>query len=255
MTKPILLSLLLLAATGISAADYEAVLHWSKRVELGTTVTSYVTEVPVSIGQRVQRGDLLVQLDDREFKAQLQQAAAAVKRARLLLEEAGREQERAQEMYDLTMLSEHDLRMTEVRRIEAEEALQQARLARTQAELRVERCSIRAPQDAIVVDVPATPGQAVVNQLQLLPLVTIAIREQMWAVAQVDADTAISLAEGSPVTVTVRGEKISSTIGRVGLEAAGKDGSPVFTLGVLVPAGNRELRAGERALISVPGDA
>lgn len=51
------------------------------RIDIGTQITGAVAQVPVSEGQSVRAGQTLLQLDDLELKAALQQADAAVLQA------------------------------------------------------------------------------------------------------------------------------------------------------------------------------
>lgn len=60
---------------------------------LSTTVPCLVREVKVNDYQQVHKGDLLVQLDDDDFKAQLAQAAAGVEAAKAALENNRRQRD------------------------------------------------------------------------------------------------------------------------------------------------------------------
>jgi membrane fusion protein, multidrug efflux system len=60
---------------------------------LSTKVPGLVREVKVNDYQQVRKGDLLVQLDDDDFKAQLAQAAAGVEAAKAALENNRRQRE------------------------------------------------------------------------------------------------------------------------------------------------------------------
>ena len=59
---------------------------------LGTKVAGLVKEVMVSDYQSVHKGDLLVQLDDDDFNAQVAQASAAVEAARAAIEDNRQQQ-------------------------------------------------------------------------------------------------------------------------------------------------------------------
>src|ERR1700757_2419313 len=60
---------------------------------LSTKVPGLVREVKVNDYQRVRKGDLLVQLDDDDYKAQLAQAAAGVEAAKAALENNRRQRQ------------------------------------------------------------------------------------------------------------------------------------------------------------------
>jgi HlyD family secretion protein len=52
-----------------------------QRMSVGAVITGWVTRIPVDEGQTVQRGDVLIVLDDRDLRAAEAQAAAAVAQA------------------------------------------------------------------------------------------------------------------------------------------------------------------------------
>ncbi len=52
-----------------------------QRVSVGAVITGSITRIPVAEGQFVQRGDVLIVLDDRDLRATEAQAAAAVAQA------------------------------------------------------------------------------------------------------------------------------------------------------------------------------
>ncbi|WP_419591475.1 biotin/lipoyl-binding protein, partial [Thiolapillus sp.] len=90
--------LLLLSMMQVMAAqEYSVNLKPGRQLTLGTLVSGVVREVKVQPGQVVAQGDVLLKLDQREFRAQLNRAKALVARANSLFEEAKREEERAEE--------------------------------------------------------------------------------------------------------------------------------------------------------------
>jgi len=64
-------------ATGTLAAD--------EQVVLGTKVVGRVVEIPVDLGTRVKRGQLIARLDQSDFKHRVDQAEAALQQARVRL--------------------------------------------------------------------------------------------------------------------------------------------------------------------------
>jgi len=65
------------AATGTLAAD--------EQVVLGTKVVGRVIEIPVDLGTRVKRGQVVARLDQSDFKHRVDQAEAALQQARVRL--------------------------------------------------------------------------------------------------------------------------------------------------------------------------
>ena len=236
------------------AADLPAVLDWGQRVELGTLVSGPVSEIPVRVGQRVARGDVLLRLDPRGFRARLAKAEAVVARAQVRFDEARREDERAIELYDRTVLSDHDRQLAAIALEEAKSDLQAAKAQRTQAALDQERSAIRAPFDGLVVRVDAAPGQVIVSQLQSRPLVVLADDRRMQAVASVPAEHIERFSGVSATTVQIRGTVLPGGVPSIDLEPLSEGGATVrYAMRVPVVVGPElRLRSGESVTIQIP---
>ncbi len=156
------------------AADVPAVVGWSQKVELGTLVSGVVGEVHVRPGQIVSKGDELISLDGRSFSGQVNRRLAAYKYAKAALEEAEREDERAVELYDRTVLSDFERNQALIALHSARARAEAAHVDLIEARLELERSVVRAPFDGIVLAVNVSPGQTVVSEWQSQPLVTLA---------------------------------------------------------------------------------
>ena len=127
-----------------------------RNLEAGT-----VLEVGVEVGDRVARGQPLVRLDDRELRAELDQARARVRQARHDLE-------RLERLEDSRLVTEEAWQQA---RTDLELALaEERRLA-----LRLERMRIVAPFGGLVRERLVEPGETVAAQTDLLTLVSEAL--------------------------------------------------------------------------------
>ncbi len=171
--------LLLSMVQVMAAQEYSVNLKPGRQLTLGTLVSGIVREVKVQPGQVVEQGDVLLKLDQREFRAQLNRAKALVARANSLFEEAKREEERAEELYDRTLLSDHELQKARIGRLEAESRKYDAGADLVQAKLNLERSAITAPADGRVLEVLAWPGQLLQNSLEIQPLVIFAATDTL----------------------------------------------------------------------------
>jgi membrane fusion protein, multidrug efflux system len=100
---------------------------------LSTKVAGLVREVRVNDYQTVRRGDLLVQLDDEDFKAQVAQAEAGVEAAKAALEDNRRQRE-LQDSRIGRALAGIDQANAQIKAAQAGKDAVQADLTRTQAE-------------------------------------------------------------------------------------------------------------------------
>ena len=232
------------------AEDVAAVIGWSKRVELGTLVSGIVEAVPVRPGQSVAKGDELLRLDPRGFKGEVARTLAAHRHAQSLLEEAKREDERAIELYDRTVLSDFERNQALIALKGARAQAEAARAALTQARLDLERSTIRAPFDGVVLAVDASPGQAVTSELQSRPLITMADNTIYLARAQLAADRAAQLSPGTSLRATVRGVDLEASVDYVGFEPISSSGPPRYALVAELRAPDGQvLRVGDTVIL------
>ena len=228
------------------AADVPAVIGWAQRVELGTLVSGVVSEVQVRPGQRVSKGDSLLSLDSRGFDSQVSRRLAEHRHAQAMLEEAEREDARAQELYDRTVLSDFERNQALIALKAARAAAEKARAGLVQARLDQERSVVRAPFDGVVLAVNAAPGQTVITELQSPALVTLADNRVYRARAQVDPEQAAQLEPGRRLSATVRGQTLDASVSYVGFEPVTQDGgTPRYELVTDIVAGGQALRVGE----------
>lgn len=242
--------LLLLASTKLPAADYEARLEWARRVELSTPVQGVVSEVRVQPGERVAAGSVLVQLDDRGFKAKLAEARARLKSLAAIRKEARRERERAIELYDRTVLSDHELQTAINNAKQAEADYEAAGAALVQAKLDMEYSSVRAPFDALVIKVTAEQGQTIINELQPTVLVTVADAGSMIARTSIAPDEVKHLKLGQTAVVKIDGKSHTGKIKSIGLEPV--KGEMLYPVAVIFPLDQQRYRVGQSATIELP---
>jgi Multidrug resistance efflux pump len=164
----------LLAATLAGATQLVALAPAAAEdVELTTRVSGVVESVLVEPGQRVAKGSVLLRLDDTVLRARLDEATAEAARAQADADDAGREQGRAQELFDRTVSSSSELEAAALRLARA-----QAALAAAQARLAIARrnladAELRAPFDGVVKSVPGAPGSVVAADCQPRTLVVL----------------------------------------------------------------------------------
>jgi len=235
-------------AADVAAQDFEARVEWQQRLELGTLVSGVVREVRILPGQRVAAGEVLVELDRREFESALRSARAQVAGAEAHVAEAEREAQRTRDLFDQDLIAEHELQLANIALAEQRAELAQAVGQRQAAELELERATLLAPFPALVLAVPAIPGQAINNRLAVTPLVILARAEPLVAVARIDETQAAELKPGREVQVAVRGQWFSGTVLGIALEPIEQR----YPMQVGFSAPGLELRQGEGVVIRVP---
>ncbi|WP_412851873.1 efflux RND transporter periplasmic adaptor subunit [Ectothiorhodospira shaposhnikovii] len=243
---PAILLLLVLTATApaLQAEEIPARLAWADRLELGTPLSGTITRVLVNPGDRVRRGQPLIEMDTRALQAEEQQAGAQEHRLRLARDEARREHDRTREMYDRTLIAERELALAEIARRMAEAEHQAAQAALTRVRLDLEHARVIARHVA--------PGQVIHNALRVQPLLTLAADGPMLAVADVEAAVLDRLSPGTKVEVRVGDRRLAGRVQGLGLEPV-DESLPRFRLEVVFsPPEALGLRAGLTAVVVLP---
>lgn len=234
------------------AAEIQASIGWSRRVELGTPVSGVIGRIHAVPGRRVRRGEVLLQLDQRGFRAEVESRRAELTKLESILAEAGRERERAETMYERTLLSEHELQVKKNEYTAARANRDMGRAALTRARLELEYSEIRAPFDAIVVWRQAEVGQSVVSVVQPAVLLVVAEAQRRQANGFVDARQLAAVRLGQTATVKTAGRTFRGEITAIRPEPApGRDGKARYSLSVTFPVGDTLLPVGQAATIEL----
>ncbi len=232
------------------AEDFEATLGWSKRVELSTRVNGIVQKVFAQPGKVVAKGEVLIQLSPAAFKADLKYAKAKLKNTYEQRQEAKRELDRQVDMYERAMLSEHDLQLAKNNFTAAQAQYEQAQSILTKAKLNLQHSAIRAPFNAIVINVVAVKGQIVASTVTPPVLVIVAEAQRMMARFYTIIDNVNDLTVNQGVEVNVAGRIYQGNIFNIALEPDQlKPGH--YAVDVIFDSKNTLLRAGQKVKIKL----
>jgi multidrug efflux system membrane fusion protein len=209
-----LCALVALAAGAVAqAASVNGVIEPVEPVALGAAVEGRVAKVHVRPGDQVKPGDKLVELETGVARAERNAAIARLKQAEGARDEAARERDRTRDMFDRTLISEHELNLAINAFDDAFAAWQSARAAVADAARRIAWSGVSASFSGVVVNVPAFAGQAVSNGCGVQPLVTLVPLNEVLVVVSLDAHT--QLYPGQTITVSLDGEEVRGMIERV----------------------------------------
>jgi HlyD family secretion protein len=140
------------AAAGAVLTGSGYVVTGERYVSLGVRVPSRIERYLVEEGQRVEAGQILVQLDPRSYDAALAQARASLARARADLELRRKEIARAHELVDRGVKSQADLDVAENQLKVAEAQVTLLAAAVDKAEVDREDTVIRAPTAGVILE-------------------------------------------------------------------------------------------------------
>jgi len=176
-----------------------------ENTKIGVPFSALVTAVNVTVWQKVQKGDLLFQLDDRDLRGQLtsQKADLAVRdaeRARVK-----RKRDRFAEMFAGASVSREEMETVEDDLEIAEAYLAKATAAIAETELKLARYRVVAPIDATILQVNIRAGEQVSPGVGLSPMVLGNI-EQLQVRADVDEQLASRVRPGAKAIAYRKGE-------------------------------------------------
>lgn len=251
MMRKWLVATLLSASGGVAVADdIEGRLDWSQRVELGTPLSGRIAQVTVTAGDRVKAGALLVALDQQPAVAGVKAAKARLEAARKDKLEAEKELERTLDLFDRTVLSEHDRNLAEIAAATASAKWLEAMAGVADAQGRLEEGRITAPFGGRVVRVNAIIGATTVNHWQSESLVVLADDSRLLARGLATLAQTRKLALGERVEVAVQGEWHGARVEHLGLEPTGSGEAPAYPLTVALEGVDaKSLRVGEPVVI------
>ena len=236
------------------ALELEAKLAWSQRVELAMPVSGVIRKVSVNVGDRVKKNTSLLELDDRAYRAAVSKARAAIKDLDEGQKEASRELERAQQLFDGTMLSEHELQMVKNAKLSAEARYHSAKAELVQAQLNLEYATLRAPFDAIILQRHAEVGQTVVSQLKLETLIVLAAAGRMLATAYIPQEQLQGDMRDKPAMIRVNNQSRQGRVKSIGFEPVqrGQQKTSYYEIMIEFNTDGTALRAGQKAVIELP---
>ena len=141
--------------------------------EITSPVSGVIETIHVQAGKVIKKGDLMLEFDTSLINSNLSEARAELELAKINLSEAKKEYERAEELYDRTVLSEHDLQKAKVEYSGATAQYARAKNQLIHAQWQVTHSKLYAPFSGRVINVFSYPGQYVNNKLTAQKLMII----------------------------------------------------------------------------------
>ncbi|MCE0760490.1 efflux RND transporter periplasmic adaptor subunit [Marinobacter sp. G11] len=190
-----------------------------ENVVLRPRLSGVIDRVHFQEGQRVNKGDVLFQLDDRHLKARVEQLNSELARARAALHQAKAEAERAGRLLRSNAISEEQAELRESVRRQAEAEVSSLNAQLKEAELQLGYATIRSPIEGDISRANITAGNTVIaNQSRLT---TIASNQDRYTYFDMDESTWYRFfqtrdqALGSPVRIQLIGESNFSHVGEI----------------------------------------
>lgn len=165
--------------TSVAQHTYVGTIEEERRVPLSVETGGQVLEVACRMGERVQKGEVLLRVDSAS-------AIDAREAARATLRQAEDAYRRVTEVHGAGGVTEQQL-------IEVETKLAQARSMAAMAERRVENCVLRSPSDGVVGEVHVAEGQIL---SPMTPAMTLYIVDRLYVTFSVPESEVAEIAVG-----------------------------------------------------------
>jgi len=207
-----------------------------RKADLRAEVPAVVMAVHKDNGQAVQRGDLLVRLDDTSIRDGLLSAQEAERAASQAFDQAQRQSQRMKTLREQGMASAQQLEDAEIRRNTAQSDLSAARTRLVAARQQLQRTEVRAPFDGIVAERKVSAGDTAQVGKELLKVID---PRSLRFEGLVSSDAIQSVKVGQAVSLRVNGYGKQEFGGRVKFVS---------------PTANPTTRQVE-VIVEIPGDA
>jgi RND family efflux transporter MFP subunit len=184
-------------------------------------VSGSIQRVPVEVGDQVRVGQLLADLDPEDYRLQLEQAEAALSRARAEARNAAANFDRVRQLYESNNASPNQLDQARAGSESADAQVRSAENRRDAARLQLSYTRLTAPSAGQVAEVDVEVNENVTAGQPVVLLTSASELEVEVAVPEVLISR---VREGSDVTVTfdaLPGSSIFARVTEVGVVAGG----------------------------------
>ena len=222
--------------------SFSGTLKSSVESRLSFKVPGTATSVPVQIGQRLQRGDLIAQLDSAEYALQVEQAQATMVQAQANERNAASTYERTKGLYANDNASRNDLDAARANAESAEAQVRAAAKALEIARLNESYTRLYADVDCSIasIDIEVNENVSAGQQIAVVSCgddFEVAMDVPESVIASVDEYTPVSITFGSIPSTLFTGE-----VTEIGVAAS--TGSAAFPVVVAINERHPALRSG-----------
>jgi membrane fusion protein (multidrug efflux system) len=171
-----------------------------KTVMLAPKVSGYVTKVEVEENQRVKAGEVLAEVDSRDFRNTLKQFESQAGGIEVRLKDLERNYHRLSTLLKSGSVSQQQFETAQASYLESTRQLQALQAQIDQVKLNLENTQIKAPSDGVVARKAAEVGMYAATGTPLFGFVS---SESRWVSANFKETELHSIQVGKKVLVTV----------------------------------------------------
>lgn len=177
----------------------------TENIAIGSPVGGIVTKVHVKVGDIVQPGDVLFEIDDRDLRAQRLPAAARVKEAEASLARSRTLLRLAESVPDKRAISAEDLSNRRSAVAIDEASLAAAKAQVEQIDIELDRRQVRALVPGKILQVKTRPGEFAAAGVMATPLMLLGNNDRLHVRVDIDENDAWRFEKGADAVAFVRG--------------------------------------------------
>lgn len=182
-------------ATADLSTAYAATIKGKTDVEVRPLVSGFITKVCVDEGDFVRKGQTLFTLDQVQYQAAVDQAAAAVNSARTAVETSRLTAANKQKLFDKNIISEYENQLAKNQLAQSEASLAQANAALTNAKKNLSYTVVTAPSDGFVGSIPNREG-SLASPSMVHPLTTVSDNSDIYAYFSLNEKDILEMTDG-----------------------------------------------------------
>jgi RND family efflux transporter MFP subunit len=230
----------------------------AEQVSVRPEINGRISALNVDIGDQAKKGSVLFTLDDKELQQEKSSNLVEVDRARLQLDQARRNFERARQLFSSNLLPQESFEASRTEVELASNTLQRAQKDLALIDERLTKTVIMAPFDCTVLTRPVSMGQAVAGSGGMsggTEVLVIADLNRLVINAHVNQADVTRLKQGMDVAVAVEavtGLKVNGAIERIAPQATFRNNIKGFATRIAIQNIDPRIQPGMTANITIP---
>ncbi|TVQ15252.1 MAG: efflux RND transporter periplasmic adaptor subunit [Balneolaceae bacterium] len=172
-------------------------------VRVGSRISGVVNRLHANIGDHVEAGAVIAELDDSELRARVAQSRASLEKSRVEYDQARRVFERQKQLFEKNTVSEQEFEIAESSLASAKAQLLLAETNLDLAGIQLSYATIRSPIPGVIASVSTQEGEAVAAGLAAPTFVNIIDLKRLEVQTFVDETDIGKISEGQRATFTV----------------------------------------------------
>lgn len=227
-------------------------------LEVKSEVSARIKKLHVELGQAVQKGAVLAELDNTELLTEQAQIQIEIQGAELELKKAEEDLQRDELLFSRQLIPEKDVAERRSARDLAINRLDRARKRMQTLQDRLAKTTIMAPMSGVILEMPVVEGQVVVAAASVNSgtlLMKLANLQQLLIKTHVNQIDVARLREGMPLSFTVDslpGTRMSGRVFRIAPTATIRNNIKGYQVEIRIDEPDPRLRPGMTADVVIP---